>query len=165
MIATGNTGSYLSHKSGNINTYLSRDGGLVWDEVRKGSHIYEVSDHGSIIVMANNQTPTKEILFTYDEGRNWVVKEVVDTPVMFTNIVTEPGNTSDKFLIHGTINGDSEISGIIILIDFSSLHPRNCSGHDNPGTDDSDYEYWVPHNPNEFCLLGKRFFKYLRIKK
>lgn len=54
IIATGNIGTYLSHKAGNVNTYLSRDGGLVWEEIRKGSHIYEVADHGSIIVMAND---------------------------------------------------------------------------------------------------------------
>lgn len=43
---------------------------------------------------------------------------------MISNIITEPGNTSDKFLIYGSIDGNNEISGTIVLLDFSSLHPR-----------------------------------------
>jgi hypothetical protein len=34
---------------------MSRDGGLTWSEIRKGSHIYEISDHGGLILMASNQ--------------------------------------------------------------------------------------------------------------
>jgi len=41
-------------KKGKVNTYLSRDGGLSWEETKKGSHIYEVADHGSLIVMADD---------------------------------------------------------------------------------------------------------------
>lgn len=37
-----------------MNTYLSRDGGLTWQEVMKGSYIYELGDHGGLIVMAKN---------------------------------------------------------------------------------------------------------------
>jgi len=33
---------------------MSRDAGLAWYEVRKGSHIYEMADHGGIIVMASD---------------------------------------------------------------------------------------------------------------
>jgi hypothetical protein len=33
---------------------MSRDGGLNWVEIHKGSHIYEISDHGGLIVMASN---------------------------------------------------------------------------------------------------------------
>ncbi|KAL4482775.1 hypothetical protein ABPG72_022335 [Tetrahymena utriculariae] len=164
IIATGNTGQFLSHKAGSVNTYLSRDGGLVWEEIRKGSHIYEVADHGSIIVMATDQEPTKNIIFSWDEGRTWNTKQISDTPVMISNIITEPGNTSDKFLVYGSVEGDSDISGIIVLLDFASLHPRDCSGYENPDTSDSDYEYWTPHNPSEFCLLGREV-KYVRRKR
>ena len=54
LIATGNVGSYLSFRIDQVNTFLSRDGGLSWFEVAKGSHIYEVGDHGGLIVMAND---------------------------------------------------------------------------------------------------------------
>lgn len=54
MIGTGGTGKYLPTRQDEINTYFSRDGGLTWDEIAKGSHIYELGDHGGLIVMAND---------------------------------------------------------------------------------------------------------------
>jgi Sortilin, neurotensin receptor 3, len=52
-MAVGNIGKQLERfKVDRMNTYLSRDGGLNWQEVKKGSHIYEVGDHGGLIVMA-----------------------------------------------------------------------------------------------------------------
>ena len=53
IMATGNVGTYLSDNEDEINTYFSRDAGLSWDEVAKGSHIYEFGDH-ALIVMAND---------------------------------------------------------------------------------------------------------------
>lgn len=76
--------------------------------------------------MANDQAATKKILFSWDEGRTWNTKEISEKPVMVSNIITEPGNTSDKFLVYGSIDGDSDISGFITLLDFSALHPRDC---------------------------------------
>lgn len=73
-----------------------------------------------------------------------------------TNIVTEPGNTGDKFLVYGTIEVDTDLTGVIVLIDFSQLHPRTCEGYDHPDMNDSDYETWVPHNTANGCLLGKQ---------
>lgn len=58
IIATGNTGLYLTTKDEEINTYLSRDGGHNWFEVLKGSHIYEIGDHGGLILFAQDDRPT-----------------------------------------------------------------------------------------------------------
>lgn len=55
VIGTGNVGKYLSYRTDQINTYLSRDGGLTWHEIAKGSHIYEIGDHGGVIVLADDQ--------------------------------------------------------------------------------------------------------------
>lgn len=95
------------------------------------------------------------MFFSWDEGKTWNTKKISETPISVSNIVTEPGNTSDKFIVYGSIEGDQEVSGIVVLLDFSLLHPRTCSGHEVPENSDSDYEYWIPHNPNETCLLGK----------
>jgi len=54
IIATGNVGDYLSFHADEVNTFLTRDGGLTWFEIRKGSHIYEIGDHGGLIVMADD---------------------------------------------------------------------------------------------------------------
>ena len=54
IIATGNVGKYLSVRDDEVNTFLSSDGGHTWKEIFKGSHIYEVSDHGGLLVMAKD---------------------------------------------------------------------------------------------------------------
>ena len=73
-----------------MNTYLSRDGGLNWKEIRKGSHIYEIGDHGALIVMATNTEPTSEILYSFDEGESWNSLTISDVPLDITNIIIEP---------------------------------------------------------------------------
>lgn len=55
IIGTGNVGYHLATRADEINTYLSRDGGLNWIEIAKGSHIYEIGDHGGLIILAPDQ--------------------------------------------------------------------------------------------------------------
>jgi hypothetical protein len=33
---------------------MSRDGGLSWIEIIKGSHIYELGDHGSLTLLVDD---------------------------------------------------------------------------------------------------------------
>lgn len=54
MLGTGNVGSHLSNRASEINTYMSRDGGLNWFEVVNGSHIYELGDHGSLLLLVDD---------------------------------------------------------------------------------------------------------------
>ena len=55
VLGVGNIGEQLERReSSQMNTYLSRDGGMNWQEIAKGSHIYEIGDHGGLIVMADN---------------------------------------------------------------------------------------------------------------
>ena len=68
VIGTGNVGSHLSNRQSEINTYLSRDGGLNWMEIVKGSHIYELGDHGSLLLLVDDQNPTKNAVISWDEG-------------------------------------------------------------------------------------------------
>ena len=51
--------------------FLSRDGGLNWKYVRDGSHIYEIGDHGALIVIAKKGSPTNFVEFSWDEGDTW----------------------------------------------------------------------------------------------
>jgi hypothetical protein len=90
-MATGNAGKEL-HKNSidRTNTYLSRDGGLSWTEVMKGPHIYEFGDHGGLIVMAKNLEATKEIMYSYNEGKTWHTLEISSVPLDITNIIIEP---------------------------------------------------------------------------
>lgn len=70
-LGVGNTGMYLSQKDSEINTYLTRDGGHTWYEIRKGSHLYEIGDRGGIIVMARDDIAVKSIIYSWDEGLTW----------------------------------------------------------------------------------------------
>ena len=49
IISTGNVGYNLADRVDEINTYLSRDGGLNWFEIAKGSHIYEIGDRARLL--------------------------------------------------------------------------------------------------------------------
>lgn len=71
-MGVGNIGKQLNrYKPDHINTYLSRDGGLTFTQVREGSHIYEFGDHGGLIVMAKNLEPTTEVIYSWNEGKTW----------------------------------------------------------------------------------------------
>ena len=51
ILAIGNTGDYLQTNENNLNTYMSRDGGHNWEEIRKKSSIYEIGNHGNLLVI------------------------------------------------------------------------------------------------------------------
>jgi len=59
VIGTGNVGKYLSNKVDQINTFFSRDGGLSWTQIVNGSHIYEMANHGGLLLLIDDQIPTK----------------------------------------------------------------------------------------------------------
>lgn len=82
--------------------FLSRDGGLTWNTVRLGCHIYEIGDHGALIVIAKKNTPTNYIEFTWDEGRTWDRLVISDRDLFIENIIIEPNSISQQFMIYGT---------------------------------------------------------------
>ena len=81
VIGTGNLGKKLSLNDEPKNLYISRDGGLTWRSVRPGSYIYEIGDHGAIIVIAKKGEPTTEVEFSWDEGLTWQVLTISETPI------------------------------------------------------------------------------------
>jgi Sortilin, neurotensin receptor 3, len=106
-LGVGNTGMYLTQKDSEINTYLTRDGGHTWFEIRKGSHLYEIGDRGGIIVMARDDIAIKTIIYSWDEGLTWEELKVSEKAFLVANILTEPTNMELKFIIHGTYLDDA----------------------------------------------------------
>ncbi len=51
-MALGCIGQYIRYQDDEVNTYYTRDGGLSWTELAKGAHIFDISNRGSILVMA-----------------------------------------------------------------------------------------------------------------
>ncbi|KRX00018.1 hypothetical protein PPERSA_05520 [Pseudocohnilembus persalinus] len=159
VMATGNIGQSLQFKQDQVNTYLSRDAGLTWYEVRKGSYMYEFSDHGGLIIMAQNQQETNTVLYTWDEGLTWNTLQFIQQPIEVTNIITEPSNIGQRFLIIGQAqisdNNQVQTQGLVVALDFSTVHQVQCQGAESPNTPDSDYELWSPNGLSQpDCLLG-----------
>ncbi|KAH8585131.1 sortilin [Cryptosporidium sp. chipmunk genotype I] len=154
ILGTGNVGSYLSFDHDDINTYMSRDGGLTWQEVHKGAFIYELGDFGGLIVMANDLKHTNQVIFSWNEGLSWYDFELGNKPLQVDNILIEPNSSSMEFLLYGSRGK----SGVLYHLDFNTLGQVQCVGAATPDKPDSDYETWSPYDGrnSEKCMLGKQ---------
>lgn len=98
VLAVGNVGQQMDIEvkggSKRKSTFLSRDGGLTWAEVSKVPLIYEIGDHGALIVAAPNTISTKQIRYSWNEGKTWEKLTVSDTPIFVDNIIIEPKSSS-----------------------------------------------------------------------
>ena len=101
ILATGNTGSKLSDQDRDKSLYISRDGGIEWKLSKTGNWIYEIGDHGAIIVIARKNSPTKTLQFSLDEGITWQSFNIADDYIIVENIIIEPKSISAQFLVHG----------------------------------------------------------------
>lgn len=122
-MAVGNVGESLAPYT-DSNTYLSRDAGFTWEEVHKDAHMWEFGDSGSILVMVNDEGPTRLVLFSTDEGLNWREYQFSDQPMRVVVIITVPMDTSRKFILLGEFTNSGHWAAV--HIDFSSLTSRKC---------------------------------------
>uniref|UniRef100_A0A7S2SMF3 VPS10 domain-containing protein n=1 Tax=Mucochytrium quahogii TaxID=96639 RepID=A0A7S2SMF3_9STRA len=172
VLGSGNVGPYLSEKPGDVNTYMSHDGGMSWLEVRKGSNTYEIGDHGGLVVMADNLKMTNKLVYTWDQGHTWTEIEFTKQPMDVDNIIIEPTSTSTVFHVYGTrLNSAGGRVGVLNTVDFSGLHERECTGAATPMNPESDYEVWSPRETHRSgggfgasCHLGHQT-EYVRRKQ
>ena len=70
FIGTGNTGDKLSNDP---DLYISRDGGVTWEEILAGSWGVNVADHGGLMVAAKDYHEEQSMVLKYscDEGYSW----------------------------------------------------------------------------------------------
>ena len=158
IVAHGNVDSHLSKRS--IGVFLSRSGGRFWKHIAYGKHVYEIGNHGGLIVIASVEGPTNEVQYSLDFGENWETYFFSKKKILVKNILMESTNSHYRFLITGSI-GDSG-HGVSILLDFSSMHLRKCEGFQTPENQKSDFEFFTPKN-QDFgkCFLGRKV-KYIR---
>lgn len=109
--------------------YVSRDGGLSWKSVHSGNYVYDIGDHGALIVAAETDKATNHIEFTWDYGTTWTRVNIADAAFHIQNIITEPRSTSQQFLIYGksVVNIHEEESQTaettaVVYADFANLH-------------------------------------------
>jgi len=153
LIGTGNIGPCLSYAEDEVSTFLSRDAGLTWYEASKGSFIYEIGDHGAILVLIPDRTSTDTMLCSWDEGLTWTSQVIADSPFNAHRILVLAGATSQRFVVFGTQKG----KGVAIGLDFSSLSKPQCKGSTDIEGLESDYEWWSPSDgrTGSKCLMGR----------
>jgi len=160
MMAVGNVGEFLTRKDDeSTDTFITRDAGITWKSVKKGSYRWEFGDQGSIIVIVKESQPTKSIFYTLDEGDSW--KEFEFSPkveMQIDAITTVPSDTSKNFLLWGREVGANAKRGVFTVnLDFTGLEERQrkCDlDEDQP--EKGDYELWEPKHPmqDSNCLFG-----------
>lgn len=155
MMGVGNVGSYLGqYKEGD--TFITRDGGVTWHEVFKGTYMWEYGDQGSIIVIVKEDTPVNSVFYTTDEGKTWTEYQFSEQKMLIDDISTVPSDTSRNFLLWGR-DGSGKGGLVTINLDFAGLTDRACHlNEDDPEASDSDYYLWEPKHPlsDSNCLFG-----------
>lgn len=127
LVATGNIGKNLSPEELSKGLYVSRDGGIKWKMAKAGNWIYEIGDHGALIVIARKDDPTDELQFSLDEGATWNRFKISDRKIVIQNIIIEPKSVSQQFLVHGTFwkgydRRMEEEKAFFSFVDFSSMY-------------------------------------------
>jgi photosystem II stability/assembly factor-like uncharacterized protein len=160
LMGVGNVGkTLLSYEK--ASTFISRDGGITWKEIKEGVYMWEYGDRGTILVLVNSKDETDTLSYSLDEGDTWVDYKFAEKPIKVLDLATVPSDTSRKFLILGVEPDDSRTT-LSYSVDFTKVNTRQCQlDLDNPETD--DFEYWSPSHPNlpDNCLFGHESF-YLR---
>ncbi|KAJ9669353.1 vacuolar protein sorting/targeting protein PEP1 [Coniosporium apollinis] len=157
MMAVGNVGATLGRRKEG-NTYITRDGGITWLEVMKGTFMWEYGDQGSVIVIVQEEVPTNIVYYTLDEGDHWTEHQFSEQKMQIAAISTVPSDNSLNFLLWGKdTSGSANL--VTINLDFSGLKERSKICHlddKNPEAADSDYYLWEPRHPKQKdnCLFG-----------
>ena len=178
VIANGNVGRYLNKDSLNTtNLYISKNGGFTWKEIRKGHHVFNIGDHGSIIVTAFADSLTNKISYSLNEGESWSEIEVSQENFIVRKIEIANNSMSMDFIVYGDTdlsqksgntgntsnsanlnNSDlgKDLKVYIVGINFMSVFKYKCQNPQNAGTQKSDYELWTPHDNTigHECFLG-----------
>ncbi|ORX80565.1 Oligoxyloglucan reducing end-specific cellobiohydrolase [Basidiobolus meristosporus CBS 931.73] len=154
MMGVGNVGPYLlPYEQGN--TYITRDAGLTWKEIRRGESLYEFGDSGGLLVVVDDEKETDKLMYSWNYGQSWETYTFSDEAIRVSSITTEPKSTSLKFLIFGITATTAQrfAQQIIISVDFSTLEPRKCV-LDESSSSKNDFELWNPGGEAK-CLLGQ----------
>ncbi|KAK0528682.1 vacuolar protein sorting/targeting protein PEP1 [Tilletia horrida] len=162
IMAVGNVGTKLDSWQ-HSDTFLSRDGGFRWEEVRKGAHLWEFGDHGNIIVMAADQKPTRKVLYTLDHGKNWLEYDFGEELIV-TGIATVPEDSLREFVLFGLPPKFNSHRTVGVWLDFTQTEKRKCI-LDREHPENDDFELFSPsENRKEDCLFGRQTY-YIRRKR
>ena len=75
--------------------------------------------------------PTNKITYSWNEGLSWEEVEFSNLSFNVRNILTEPTNMAEIFIVYGYKynNSTKQREGYTVTLDFTSLHKRVCKGN------------------------------------
>ena len=155
MMGVGNVGPHLSPKADG-DLFMSRDGGESWSSIRKGPHMWEYGDQGSVIVIVDEKESTNTISYSLNEGKDWREYAFAgpDGKMAIYSISTVPSDSSLQFLLWARSGGHIRT----INIDFRALEERQRECSLDEISPHKDYDPWEPRHPlqeeEENCLFG-----------
>ena len=158
MMGVGNVGEFLTDRTEG-DTFITRDGGITWVSVKKGSYMWEYGDQGSIIVIVEDgktRVTTNHVFYSLDEGEHWEEYVFSESPMFIDDLTTVPSDNSQNFLLWGSEPSNSK-EIITINLDFTGLRDRKCVlNEEDPEGPKSDYTLWEPRHPlqKDNCLFG-----------
>ncbi|KZV63315.1 Oligoxyloglucan reducing end-specific cellobiohydrolase [Peniophora sp. CONT] len=150
VMGVGSVGKYLKPYD-ECDTFLSTDAGITWKMVRRGAHIYEFGDKGSVIVAVNDEAPTDAVRYSTDMGKTWKSAKL-PTTLRARALTTVPDSTSQKFMLLGQLGrgeaGADSGRYVIAHLDFAPVRGRQCG--------EADFEKWYARSQHHECLMGRR---------
>jgi hypothetical protein len=62
LLGVGSVGKYLSSYN-DSKTFISGDAGVSWREIADAPYMYEISDSGAVLILANDGAPSKTLRY------------------------------------------------------------------------------------------------------
>eukprot|EP00826_Nyctotherus_ovalis_P055705 TRINITY_DN7426_c0_g1_i11.p1 TRINITY_DN7426_c0_g1~~TRINITY_DN7426_c0_g1_i11.p1 ORF type:complete len:806 (-),score=246.22 TRINITY_DN7426_c0_g1_i11:25-2442(-) len=163
ILANGNVNKYRLNEWYSRDIYLSRDGGVSWSQIGQGPHVYDMADHGALLMMGKLHLTTKHyasLLYSWNVGKSWNKLRISSTNSTLYDIFTDPNSIIQTFLVQ-VLEIDYILKTLkktsLYTLNFGNFHARQCVGETNPGAADSDFELWTPYGgKGRDCLLGRR---------
>ncbi|KAJ2886058.1 vacuolar protein sorting/targeting protein PEP1, partial [Coemansia asiatica] len=156
ILAVGSVGpKLLPWRS--CDTFLSRDGGISWKMVRRGSHHVQLADSGSVMVLADDKEPTDTVFYSLDSGESWQ-GAALDAKTRIRALFIDDNGLSPVLLAIGTaLDGSHANEQVFVSIDFTKSWSRQCAidPSDPKAGRDTESFVLVAHEDND-CILGHR---------
>lgn len=149
IMATGVIGSSLK---GHPALYVSRDAGLTWKQVLKDYYLFNMGDHGGLLVAVKyfkSRGETRDISYSTDEGETWQTYGFNEKMLRVYGLMTEPGENTTVFTMFGSDSGQHQ--WLIIKVDLRNVFERVCTV--------DDYKFWSPSSADQpvmACVLGRK---------
>jgi len=157
ILANGYIASSMSYDNPiGLNTFLSRNAGLTWEQLKlnpQGPYIFEFGQNAGVLVLAPENQLTASIYYSFDEGLT-ISTYTLPQSVYVTRIATPSSEGSSVFVLF-TLN--SQGSGVVFGLDFSTFKLRACAA--------ADYENWSPSDGITVgCWMGQTITYSRRIR-